>query len=215
MPRALAPIENGLYRLAGVDPAEEQAGSTTRCRCSGFTSPALWRCITATGAASAAAQSAAIRCRLARSGVEHRRQLRHQYKLAVLRRRNDAQLFVADGGDHGPVVPLRRHRHCRRHRADAGLCPPLGADDRQFLGRYDADHALCAAADLHRRVAVPGLAGRAADARAHMYATTLEGANQVLARGPVASQKAIKLLSGDGGGFFNANSAHPSRTPPR
>ena len=39
-------------------------------------------------------------------------------------------------------------------------------------------------------------------------ATTLEGARQVIARGPVATQEAIKLLSGDGGGFFNANSAH-------
>jgi K+-transporting ATPase ATPase A chain len=44
-------------------------------------------------------------------------------------------------------------------------------------------------------------------------ATTLEGATQVLARGPVASQEAIKLLSGDGGGFFNANSAHPFENP--
>jgi K+-transporting ATPase ATPase A chain len=44
-------------------------------------------------------------------------------------------------------------------------------------------------------------------------ATTLEGAKQVIARGPVASQEAIKLLSGDGGGFFNANSAHPFENP--
>jgi potassium-transporting ATPase potassium-binding subunit len=44
-------------------------------------------------------------------------------------------------------------------------------------------------------------------------ATTLEGAHQSLARGPVASQEAIKLLSGDGGGFFNANSAHPFENP--
>jgi potassium-transporting ATPase potassium-binding subunit len=43
--------------------------------------------------------------------------------------------------------------------------------------------------------------------------TTLEGAHQVLARGPVASQEAIKLLSGDGGGFFNANSAHAFENP--
>src|ERR1700729_2586767 len=48
---------------------------------------------------------------------------------------------------------------------------------------------------------------------AYANATTLEGANQVLARGPVASQMAIKLLSGDGGGFFNANSAHPFENP--
>ena len=44
-------------------------------------------------------------------------------------------------------------------------------------------------------------------------ATTLEGASQILARGPVASQEAIKLMSGDGGGFFNANSAHPFENP--
>jgi potassium-transporting ATPase potassium-binding subunit len=44
-------------------------------------------------------------------------------------------------------------------------------------------------------------------------ATTLDGAAQAIARGPVASQEAIKLLSGDGGGFFNANSAHPFENP--
>jgi K+-transporting ATPase ATPase A chain len=43
--------------------------------------------------------------------------------------------------------------------------------------------------------------------------TTLEGAHQIIARGPVATQEAIKLLSGDGGGFFNANSAHPFENP--
>ena len=47
----------------------------------------------------------------------------------------------------------------------------------------------------------------------YVNATTLEGAQQVLARGPVASQEAIKLLRGDGGGFFNANSAHPFENP--
>jgi K+-transporting ATPase ATPase A chain len=48
---------------------------------------------------------------------------------------------------------------------------------------------------------------------AYVDVTTLEGGHQVLARGPVASQEAIKLLSGDGGGFFNANSAHPFENP--
>ena len=48
---------------------------------------------------------------------------------------------------------------------------------------------------------------------AYVDATTLEGAHQVLARGPVASQEVIKLMSGDGGGFFNANSAHPFENP--
>jgi K+-transporting ATPase ATPase A chain len=44
-------------------------------------------------------------------------------------------------------------------------------------------------------------------------ATTLEGAKQVIALGPVASQEAIKQLGTNGGGFFNANSAHPFEGP--
>ncbi len=47
----------------------------------------------------------------------------------------------------------------------------------------------------------------------YVTATTLEGTQQVLALGPVAAQEAIKLLSGDGGGFFNVNSAHPFENP--
>ena len=43
--------------------------------------------------------------------------------------------------------------------------------------------------------------------------TTLEGARQTLAMGPVASQELIKQLGTNGGGFFNANSAHPFENP--
>jgi potassium-transporting ATPase potassium-binding subunit len=43
--------------------------------------------------------------------------------------------------------------------------------------------------------------------------TTLEGAKQVLAMGPAASQIAIKQLGTNGGGFFNVNSAHPFENP--
>src|SRR5271155_851005 len=44
-------------------------------------------------------------------------------------------------------------------------------------------------------------------------ATTLEGAKQTIAIGPMASQEIIKELGTNGGGFFNANSAHPFETP--
>jgi K+-transporting ATPase ATPase A chain len=44
-------------------------------------------------------------------------------------------------------------------------------------------------------------------------ATTLEGATQNIALGPVASQEWIKELGNNGGGFFNANSAHPFENP--
>jgi K+-transporting ATPase ATPase A chain len=43
--------------------------------------------------------------------------------------------------------------------------------------------------------------------------TTVEGAKQTIAQGPVASQEVIKELGTNGGGFFNANSAHPFENP--
>ncbi|AMX94772.1 MULTISPECIES: potassium-transporting ATPase subunit KdpA [Mesorhizobium] len=48
---------------------------------------------------------------------------------------------------------------------------------------------------------------------AYVNATTLEGAQQTIAVGPVASQVAIKMLGTNGGGFFNANAAHPFENP--
>ena len=49
----------------------------------------------------------------------------------------------------------------------------------------------------------------------HPYTTvhTVEGASQTIGQGPVASQEAIKMLGTNGGGFFNANSAHPYENP--
>src|SRR5450631_4375242 len=44
-------------------------------------------------------------------------------------------------------------------------------------------------------------------------ATTLEGPTQVIEQGPLASQLAIKMLGTNGGGYFNANSAHPYENP--
>ena len=47
----------------------------------------------------------------------------------------------------------------------------------------------------------------------YVEATTLEGGTQTIAQGPVASQVAIKMLGTNGGGFFNANAAHPYENP--
>jgi K+-transporting ATPase ATPase A chain len=48
---------------------------------------------------------------------------------------------------------------------------------------------------------------------AYTKVTTLEGAVQTIPQGPVASQEAIKMIGTNGGGFFNANSAHPYENP--
>src|SRR5262245_5239947 len=47
----------------------------------------------------------------------------------------------------------------------------------------------------------------------YVEATTVEGAKQMIGQGPVASQIAIKMLGTNGGGFFNANAAHPYENP--
>lgn len=49
--------------------------------------------------------------------------------------------------------------------------------------------------------------------KAYVQAETLEGEMQTIAQGPIASQQAIKLLGTNGGGFMNANSAHPYENP--
>jgi K+-transporting ATPase ATPase A chain len=49
--------------------------------------------------------------------------------------------------------------------------------------------------------------------KAYTQAHTVEGQTQTIAQGPVASQEAIKMLGTNGGGFFNANSAHPFENP--
>jgi potassium-transporting ATPase potassium-binding subunit len=48
---------------------------------------------------------------------------------------------------------------------------------------------------------------------AYTEVATLEGGKQLIAQGPVASQEAIKIMGTNGGGFFNANSAHPYENP--
>ena len=86
------------------------------------------------------------------------------------------------------------------------------------IGNFWADHdpgdSLYPAADLDRRRAGALLAGRDSElASLYTVVTTLEGAKQTIAQGPVASQEAIKMLGTNGGGFFNANSAHPFENP--
>ena len=61
---------------------------------------------------------------------------------------------------------------------------------------------------------VLGLAGRAAEPRSPTSRPRRSRARQqTIAQGPVASQEAIKMLGTNGGGFFNANSAHPYENP--
>ena len=122
--------------------------------------------------------------------------------------------LVADGRADGAQLRLGRHRHRAGDRADPRLRAPLGADDRQFLGRSDPLHALHPAADLASSSACSS-SGRACRRTSAPISTSprWKAPSRSIAQGPVASQEVIKMLGTNGGGFFNANSAHPFENP--
>jgi K+-transporting ATPase ATPase A chain len=87
----------------------------------------------------------------------------------------------------------------------------------QSIGNFWIDLTRCVLYVLLPISIVVGLffvwQGMPQNLNAYTEATTLEGAKQVIAQGPVASQEVIKILGTNGGGFFNANSAHPFENP--
>ena len=134
----------------------------------------------------------------------------------------------------GIVVVIALIRGFARHTAQ---------DHRQRLGRSDPHHALCPAADVAGVRGLPGQPGRdpefrrlqgrddagsdavttrpkldaagqpLKDDKGAVVTEPAQTQTQTLAMGPVASQEAIKMLGTNGGGFFNANSAHPYENP--
>ena len=92
-------------------------------------------------------------------GVQHGRQLHDEHELAVVFAGHDDELPGADGGARGPELCFRRRRNCGCGRADPRICAPHREDDRKFLGRCDALHALHPASDFHSGDAVLCLAG--------------------------------------------------------
>jgi len=85
------------------------------------------------------------------------------------------------------------------------------------VGNFWADLVRCTLYVLLPVAIIVGLffvfEGMPQNLHAYVDATTLEGAKQTIAQGPVASQEVIKMLGTNGGGFFNANSAHPYENP--
>lgn len=85
------------------------------------------------------------------------------------------------------------------------------------IGNFWVDMTRCTLYILLPASIVVGLffvwQGMPQNLNAYTEITTLEGAKQIIAQGPVASQEVIKMLGTNGGGFFNANSAHPYENP--
>jgi potassium-transporting ATPase potassium-binding subunit len=87
----------------------------------------------------------------------------------------------------------------------------------QSIGNFWIDMTRCVLYILLPASIVVGLffvwQGMPQNLNPYTAVTTLEGAKQVIAQGPVASQEVIKMLGTNGGGFFNTNSAHPYENP--
>jgi potassium-transporting ATPase potassium-binding subunit len=87
----------------------------------------------------------------------------------------------------------------------------------QSIGNFWIDMTRCVLYVLLPASIVVGLffvwQGMPQNLNPYTAVTTLEGAKQVIAQGPVASQEVIKMLGTNGGGFFNVNSAHPYENP--
>ena len=85
------------------------------------------------------------------------------------------------------------------------------------LGNFWVDLTRCVLYILLPISIVVGLVfialGMPENLNAYTEATTLEGVRQLIAQGPVASQEVIKMFGTNGGGFMNANSAHPFENP--
>ena len=123
---------------------------------------------------------------------------------------NFSQMVALDGAQ----LSLGGDRHRRRLRRRPRL---RAASEATGLGNFWVDltrvtlFLLLPAAIVYALVLVAG--GVPQTFAGSVVATTLEGAKQTLVVGPVASQEAIKMLGTNGGGFFNANSAHPFENP--
>ena len=208
-----------LYRLVRVDPDTEQRWTHLRGRRAGL----LVRLGRAALPAAAAAAAAAARLRPRRrrrrrraagDGVQHRRLVRDQHELAVLRAGDRARAHRADGRPDRAERRVGRGRDGGRGRAGPRVRPLRHRPARQLLGRPDPRRRPDPAAVLvRRRDRCWSPWAWSMSLRSGVDVTGVDGAQHTLPLAPAASQEAIKELGTNGGGIFNANSAHPFENP--
>ena len=146
--------------------------------------------------------------------AEHDRQLRHEHELAVLRRRVHDVVPDADGRAGRAAVRLGRRRDGRARRGHPRSQPRRSRASSGTSGSTStarSSTSCCRSRSSSRLILLSQ--GVPQTFAGHATATTLEGAPQTIARGPVALMIAIKQLGTNGGGFYNSNSAVPFENP--
>ena len=184
--RVLGPVERGFYRLLGTRAEAEQDWRGYARSVLLFSAASLAVLLPdPEHAVDPPLEPAGTRRRAVGPVVQHRRVVRDEHELAVLRRRDDDDELHADGRPGGAELRLGRRRHRRAHRGRARLRAPRRLGHRQLLVRPDPDDPLRPAAGLRDRLAVPRVAGRRPDAsRAARRSGRWPAASQTLALGP-------------------------------
>jgi len=218
LPRVLGPLERFLFRLSGVDPSQEQ----TWVRYTGsllifslfslLVTYAILRLqhllplnpqkFGAVDPALAFNTSASFTTNTNWQAYTGEATMSYLSQMAGLAWHN----FISAAAGIAVAIALARGLTRRR--------PP---DAPRTLGNFWADVIRSTVYVLLPLSLVFGLVlvsqGVIQNLSAYREVTTVEGAKQVVALGPVASQEAIKELGTNGGGFFNVNSAHPFENP--
>ncbi len=213
--RLLGPFERGIYRVIGTDPAQEMKWSTYAVALllfNGVGALLLFLLMRFQGSLPLNPQNYPnVESRLAfNTAVSFVTNTNWQSYSGEVTMSNLTQMV----GSGGAELPVGSDRHGDCHCADPRIRAPVGKRDRKLLGRCDPGGALCAAADLHRGRAGLRRSRRSPELRSlHRRQPPSRARSQTIAQGPVASQEAIKELGTNGGGFFNANSAHPFENP--
>ncbi|HET6982269.1 MAG TPA: potassium-transporting ATPase subunit KdpA [Myxococcaceae bacterium] len=218
LPRVLGPVERFLFRLSGVDPNDEQTwvrytGSVLVFSLFGvLVTYAILRLqhllpfnpqkFGAVEQGLAFNTSASFTTNTNWQAYSGESTMSYLSQMAGLAWHN----FVSAAAGIGIAIALAR-----------GLTRRRGPDAPRTLGNFWADliratiYVLLPLSLMFAMLLVSQ--GVIQNLSAYREVTTVEGAKQVVALGPVASQEAIKELGTNGGGFFNANSAHPFENP--
>jgi potassium-transporting ATPase potassium-binding subunit len=218
LPRFFGPIERFLFRLSGVDPKVEQtwvgyAGSLIAVSAfSLLVTYAILRLqnflplnpqkLGAVDPALAFNTSASFTTNTNWQAYTGEATMSYLSQMAGLAWHN----FISAAAGIAVAIALAR-----------GLTRRQAPDAPRTLGNFWADLIRCTVYVLLPLSLIFALVlvaqGVIQNFSAYREVTTLEGAKQVVALGPVASQEAIKELGTNGGGFFNSNSAHPFENP--
>jgi len=218
LPRILGPVERLLYRLCGVDPTREQTWQGYALALLAFSALGVlvtygfqrlqlvlpWnpQKLPAVGEAQAFNTAVSFTTNTNWQSYAGESTMSYLSQMAGLAWHN----FMSAAAGMGVALALAR-----------GLTRRAGPASTRTLGNFWVDiirgtlYVLLPISIVFALILVSQ--GVIQNLAPYQQVTTLEGARQTIAMGPVASQEAIKQLGTNGGGFFNANAAHPFENP--